>query len=232
MQLHKCQNLCASIDQILNMARKTAKENAEPVWVFVPDRFTLEAERILLRTTSCLLNVRVITFSMLFNLVSGEQNFKPQTLDKTKAVLFMWNAINDVAGELQWFRDTPHYSFAEKMFNTVNQLQSSMVDFDRLEKNAKADITRKKMHDISVIYKRYRGLTAAYTDTGGVLNYLIQHIKSSKQVREVAIFMCGFEHLSIQRLAVVEELLRFAKEFVIGVRENSELEAQLAEVCL
>ena len=45
-----------------------------PVLVLVPDRFTLQAERFLLKQRPHLVNLRVVTFSMLYRLVSEELN--------------------------------------------------------------------------------------------------------------------------------------------------------------
>jgi len=168
---------------------------------------------------------------MLYNLVASEAESVPKILDKNRAVLFMWRAVEDVRAHLQWFaRSTHHYSFAEKMFNTINQLSSSLVDFSTLEKNAKTEITKKKMHDISLIYRRYRELTAEYTDSGGMLSYLIENLKGSQNIKSSSIYVCGFEHLSIQRLAVLQELLKVAKNVTIGVKENSELESQILPI--
>jgi len=224
----KTNNLSSSIDEVLTMAETNARVNTKPTYIIVPDRFTLEAERKLLKISPCLLNTRVLTFTMLYNLITSETETQPNILDKTKAVLFMWHAIESVRDSLVWFnKSSGHYTFAEKMFNTINQLTSSLVDFENLEKNAHVTITRKKMHDISLIYKKYCQITQDYTDSAGMLGFLIKEIKSSLLIKDASIYMCGFEHLSIQRLAVVNELIKHAAQTTIGIKEKSELEDQL-----
>jgi len=143
----------------------------------------------------------------------------------------MWRAIEEVKDQLIWFgKSTHHYTFAEKMFNTINQLSSSLIDFDNLESKAKTEITKKKMHDISIINKKYRKLTAEYTDSSGMLSYLIENIKLSQSIKQSSIFVCGFEHLSIQRIAVLNELLKHASKITIGIKEGSEFEGQIAQI--
>jgi ATP-dependent helicase/DNAse subunit B len=113
------------------------------------------------------------------------------------------------------------------MFNTVNQLTSSMADFSTLEKNATSPVTRQKMHDISIIHKRYRELTADYTDGAGMLAWLIENITKNETVKDAHFYLTGFEHLSIQRAEVVRRIARAAKSFTMGIRRGSELEGIL-----
>ena len=229
--LVKSDNLSSSVKEVLEMFIET-QEVLVPNFIIVPDRFTLQCEKILLSKVPCLINTRIVTFSMLYNLISSELSpEKPQILDKTRAVLFMWRAIEDVAGQLKWFAGAvQHYSFAEQMFNTINQLTSSMVDFQTLEKNARNSLTGKKMHDIALIQKRYKEITKDYTDSGGMLGYLIKNLHKSRQLEQANVYICGFEHLSLQRLAVLDEIRRHAKATVIGLRTGSEMEAQTGSI--
>jgi len=223
-------NLCQAVEETLGLS---VSADLTPVFIIVPDRFTLQAERILLLQKSCLFNVRVVTFSMLFNILQEELGAEVRVLDKTSAVLFMWRAIQQVKNDLVWFsRSAGHYAFAEKMFNTANQLSSSMVDFDKLEANAKAEITRKKMHDIALIRSAYKKLIAEYTDSSGVLWWLIENIRHSAIIKDAKVFIAGFQHLSVQRCAVVAELIKFAKEFVAGYQKDSEFERLMAETLI
>ena len=207
--------------------------NGRPVFVIVPDRFTLQAEKLLTYTNPALLNVRVLTFSMLFNVVTADIDSASAVLDKNTAVLFMWRAVKNVTDKLLWYRASAgHYSFAEKMFNTINQLNSSMVDFGTLEQNAKNDVTRKKMHDIATIHTEYKALTRGYTDSGGMLAYLIRNIKTCHLIKKSDIFICGFDHLSIQRFAVLSELGLSAANLTICIRQGSELETMITDLAI
>jgi len=240
ISLIQSDNICSAIEETLKHAVNNSPLErrggaagdgvVKPTFIIVPDRFTLQAERILLSKKSCLFNVRVVTFSMLYVILSESKDL---VLDKTSAVLFMWRAIQEVKKDLTWFsRSAGHYAFAEKMFNTVNQLTSSMVDFDKLEINAKSEITKKKMHDIALIRGAYIKLIAKYTDSSGVLGWLIENIRHSKLIKDAKIFITGFQHLSIQRGVVVAELMKHASEFTAGYQKGSEFENMLAEVCL
>ena len=92
----KSENICTSVEAVCNVARQKAKNCTFPTFVIVPDRFTLECEKLLLQSgknNQCLLNTRVLTFSMLFNVISTELGTSQTVLDKTKAVLYMWRYI-------------------------------------------------------------------------------------------------------------------------------------------
>jgi ATP-dependent helicase/nuclease subunit B len=221
-------NICEVNDKVLCTAAKFAADNQKhamaPIFVIVPDRFTLQAEKIMTAAAACMLNVRVLTFSMLYNLVNGERGDTCAVLDKTTAVLFMWRAVQEVRGELVYFgRSAGQYAFGEKMFNTINQLASCMADFDKLEKNAKSDVTRRKMHDIALIQKKYQELTRGYIDGAGMLGWLIDNVGHSDAVRGAHVYLTGFEYLSVQREEVVRRLCPIARSFTVGARTAGEL---------
>ena len=229
MNVVRHENLSEIIQQVIKKASDSASDFSVPTWLVVPDRFTLKAEELLLKHNSVLLNTRVLSFSMLYNIVSSELNASNDVkiLDKTSAVLFMWKAIQSVKSNLVWFaKSASSYSFAEKMFNTVNQLASNMVDFDKLHQSSKSPITIKKMQDIQAIYRAYKALTSDYTDASGMLGYLIKNIERSKLVKQSRVFVVGFEHLTVQRKTVVNLLSRFAKQFEMGIRAGSELDVK------
>lgn len=212
--------------------RKAAEQPLlQPVLVLVPDRFTLQAERLLLQQQPHLLNTRVVTFSMLYRLVADELNFNhtpTEVLDKTSAVLHLWTAIHQIQGQLTWFKNSAgHYDFAEKMFNTINQMRSSCVNFADLENQAESAVAKKKYHDINLIYQAYCQTIAPCTDSSGMLEYLVKHIADSQMVHKAQIFVCGFTSLSPARLQVLTELCRVASAVTIAASED-ELSMQLS----
>ena len=208
------------------------KADLSPVLVLVPDRFTLQAEQIMLGYQPQLLNTRVITFSMLYQMVAEELNrgAKPtQILDKTTAVLHLWTAIKQVQADLQWFKKSVnHYDFAAKIYNTLNQMRSSCVDFATLPDQAQTAFASKKYHDLNLIYQRYRANLAERTDSSGMLEYLMAHLKESVALREAAVFVCGFTSLSPARMRVLDVLCQVAKTVTIAASE-AELQKQLAK---
>lgn len=208
------------------------KADLSPVFVLVPDRFTLQAEQIMLTFQPQLLNTRVITFSMLYQIVAEELHHgmpTDQILDKTTAILHLWTAIKQVQGDLLWFKKSVnHYDFAAKLFNTLNQMRSSCVDFTTLAAQAKTAVARKKYHDINLIYQQYRTNLAERTDSAGMLEYLMAHVRESVQLRETAVFVCGFASLSPARLQVLDALCHVAKKVTIAASET-ELSQQLAK---
>ena len=230
------ENFSVSVSDVLRHAG--ARSNIlYPTYVLVPDRFTLQAEKILTGYNAVLLNTRVITFSMLYNIVQSELlkgvHDPSPPLDKNRGVLFMWRAIRAVADDFVYYRRVAkHYTFAEKMFNTINQLTSSMVDISKLPEGATGALTVKKMTDIATIYARYRQITKDYTDASGMLGYLIDNIKQSGEIKKANFFVCGFDHLSIQRAAVLGEIIKFAKSVTIGTRTGAELYEQLSNVVM
>jgi len=226
------ENLCAVNEKVLRavagFAQINQRRDIAPIFVIVPDRFTLAAEKILASFAPCLLNCRVVTFSMLFNVLNMGATL---VIDKTTGVLFLWRAIQEVRGDLLYFGNSAHqYAFAEKMFNTINQLTSCDADFDKLEGNAKSQITARKMHDIAVIRTKYKQLIGEQIDGAGVLDWLINNVTQNEVIKSAHVYMTGFEYVSRQRQEVFARIARTARSFTVGVRDGSELEGRLNEI--
>jgi ATP-dependent helicase/nuclease subunit B len=226
-------NICLVNEKVLraaaNFAMTNQKKTLAPIFIIVPDRFTLQAEKILTAVAPCLLGVRVVTFSMLFNILQGFK--RPSVIDKTTAVLFTWRAIQDVKTDLQYFNNSAdQYAFGEKMFNTVNQLTSCNADFATLESNAKTQTARRKMHDIAIIQKRYKELLGEQVDGSGILAWLIENIATAQAIKDAHVYITGFEYLSVQREEVIRRIMRTARSFTAGCREGSELQRRLNEI--
>ncbi|GEM_PF-5415788 len=228
--VYRGKNFVLTNEHVLRTA--AAQPLLQPVLVLVPDRYTLQAERFLLKQQPHLVNVRVITFSLLYGLVADELNYdkEPVTvLDKTSAVLNLWTAIRQVQGQLTWFKNSVgHYDFAEKMFNTINQMRSSCVDFAGLENKAMSAVAKKKYHDINLIYQAYCKLIAPRTDSSGMLEYLSAHVQESKLVQNAQVYVCGFSSLSPARLQVLMGLCHAAQQVTIAASAD-EIGAQLLQ---
>lgn len=223
------ENFVATNEYVLGLA--AGKAALQPVFVLVPDRFTLQAERLLLQKCGRLLNTRVLTFSMLFQVVSEELSrgeAPVPVLDKTTAVLSLWTAIRAVQDELLWFKKSvAHYDFAAKMYNTINQMRSSCVDFAQVAATATTVVAQKKYHDINLIYQKYQAILQGQTDSCGMLEYLRANLKHSETIRQADFYVCGFESLSPARLAVLDEICKTAHQVTIGASQP-ELINQLA----
>ncbi len=218
--VYQGENFVLTNEHVLRQA--AAEPTLQTVLVLVPDRFTLQAERIMLKHQPHLLNIRVLTFSMLYRLVASEltRGKEPVILDKTSAVLHLWNAIREVQDQLTWFKSSAaHYDFAEKMYNTINQMRSSCVDFTALEAQAQNPVSRKKYHDINLIYQSYRQKIAAQTDSLDMLSYLAANIEQCTTVKNASVFICGFTSLSPARLQVVHALYTCAAKVTIAASE-------------
>jgi len=225
------ENICDVNERILTTAGNYQRGNLRrgqipPVFIIVPDRFTFQAEKIL---GGGLLNTRVLTFTMLYHLLHDTD--ETQILDKNSAVLLMWRAIRLVQNDLQYFaRMTHHYAFSEKMFNTINQLTSCMADFSTLEKNACTPITKRKMHDISIIYAKYKELCADQIDGPKTLAWLIENVGKHELVRLANFYITGFPYLSKERGEVIRQIMQNAKSCTIGAQSGGEFEGFINEI--
>ncbi|MDR0975924.1 MAG: PD-(D/E)XK nuclease family protein [Christensenellaceae bacterium] len=226
-------NLCAVIRSVLFEARELAREQAEkldlsPILIIVPDRLSLRAEQILLEDGGSFLNLNILTFSRLYNLIADElvgDEKKRNAVDKTSGVLFMWRAIKSVSAELNFYRKAAgKIGFAEQMFNTINQLSASNFYFSFDENLIENSHLKDKIRDIKKIYASYNAQISPVCDEGGQLGFLRRNINASELIRRANVFVVGFDYLPPARFSVLEEIFKSAKGVFVGAKIGSEFE--------
>ena len=149
--------------QAVNIIKELCENNKKSI-LLVPEQFTFENERLLLKTLgdSAVLNTSVLSFSRLcdevgriYGCVSGI------LLSDSDKIIFMSRTLKACANSLKlWGKYTSSLSFAKTMLDAVGEFRINAVTPDDLRKaaqNVKSSLAL-KINDIATIYDEYNML--------------------------------------------------------------------------
>ncbi|MCL2621666.1 MAG: hypothetical protein FWD32_01380, partial [Firmicutes bacterium] len=124
----KGKSIADVFNNVLDQAKKVSGNLDTATFILVPDRLSLTAEQQMFDgKIGGLFNTNVVSFTKLAHMVSGGNL---QVLSKQNSIMLLSQAINDVKENLECFKKAvKNYSFAEKLYNTINQLTSCGINF-------------------------------------------------------------------------------------------------------
>lgn len=159
--------------------------------VLTPDRYTLQVESALFKNTGAL-DCEALTLSRLSRRVLGDR----KTLSREGCVMLVAQAIADVSGELEYYKQAvKYYDFARQVYETLVQISASFAsDDDRLAalKERASGITRLKLADLEKIEQRYKRYKADRLDASDRLTELLKAIPTSDFVRRTRFYLVGY----------------------------------------
>ncbi len=138
--------------------------------LFVPDKYTLLAEKLLYGESGGAFDAEVLTIDRLrYKLeeyAGGSGAEKP--LSRLGAVLWVRRILSENADSLVCFRRSAHFAgFGETMYDNLCQLAASGLAPDDLPDDV-AGLTGKKLHDVKKIYAAFmQNMRGKYVDSAG-----------------------------------------------------------------
>ena len=124
----------------------------------VPEQFTLQAERELLKNTKggAMLKARVLSFKRLaYNVFSKEGNLRNTHLSNTAKIMVLRKIIAERREELNFFKSLSDIrGFMQQLSEMIRELFSYGITPEQLLNDDNPDIyLRGKIEDLSLIYK-------------------------------------------------------------------------------
>ena len=122
-----------------------------PYFVVVPDRFTLQAEKLLFKTLDIksTFNINVVGLSSLAGKVIKECGY--ETLSSLDGVLIVERAMKELKGKLQYFTKITS-TLCQEIYKTIQQMKSSKISPNKIYEKTKSVNLSKKITDIKLIY--------------------------------------------------------------------------------
>ena len=119
--------------------------------IVVPDRFSLQMEKLLLKTlpSQALFNVKVVGLSSLAVDILNQLGKKCDVLTNAECLLITQQAITAVKNQFLSFKKCG-ISFAHEAYKLIAQLKSSKIGVEDLNTKAQG-LTGEKYHDIALI---------------------------------------------------------------------------------
>jgi ATP-dependent helicase/nuclease subunit B len=216
----------------LDKAEEAMNDGRKAV-VIVPEQFTFETERSLLRSagpSSCL-NIEVLSFSrMAHKVASGYGGFAGRYIDNCGRAILMHKAITEVTDRLKIYgRQAGYPSFAKTMVETASEYKLCSVTPEMLdEASVRTDdqLLRSKLKDVSLILRSYDALLAdRFIDPSDDLSRLADLLRKHRCFEGEDIIIDSFKGFTAQEKEVIAELIKQAKDVYITLcAERGELD--------
>lgn len=194
--------------------------------LFVPDKYTLYAERLLYHGTCGAFDAEVLTFNRLFFRLCRQDSY----LSKQGSVMLTRKILSEVAPELKCFKRCYSYKgFAAQVYETVAQLTSCRINPEDIPTTDSA--LGIKMHDIALIYSRYLQSTAGkHVDSGGRFELLIDALKTTNYFNNAHVYFANFDSFTAQTHAILELISQKSLSASVGEPDFSDLKMGEAEI--
>ncbi|KUG03977.1 atp-dependent nuclease, subunit b [hydrocarbon metagenome] len=224
---------------IFEEIKKKLEENSgEKLILLVPEQYTLQAERDLLKSLDTLgiMGVEVLSISRLGKRVLNETGGKNKTfINKQGKNMVLKRIINEKAGELTIYsRACRQQGFIENMADLITELKQQDITPELLlEKRVFSDDTalEQKLHDIGLIYQYFNSyMQDRYIDMEDHINLLIKKIKDSSMLLHARVWIDSFTTFSSQSLRVIEEIMVLANETTISLTIDTNPDVRDAQI--
>lgn len=192
-----------------------------PVWVIVPDQYTLESERQAFRLldVKSLIGLDVYSFSRLsHNLVGEVFGSNHNFIDKYGRHMLLRKIAKEQEENLQVYKSNLQKSafteMANDLISELKQYNISPEKFEEIYAGLGDDaLIKKKLADLSIIYREYeKALQGKYLDSEAFLDLFRESIEKSDNIADVRIWIYGFDSFSPKNIQVIQSLALKVKE--------------------
>ena len=202
-----------------------AREGKRDMVLLVPEQFSFESERALLRRlhTSPAGQIEVLSFSRLatrvFQQVGG---FAGRQLDDAGRIILMGMATDEVRDRLQVYsRISATAGFAGEMLGAVREWQQCAISPQMLSQVAsrlEEGVLRRKLEDLSLLYGAYTALVAeSYVDPAGELNRLYETLLKIPYFEGKTVAIDSFKGFTGQQMRILERIIATAQDTYVSL---------------
>lgn len=212
---------------IMNKIKELSDCGRECVLI-VPEQFTFENERLILRTVgdSFSLNTTVLSFSRLCDEIGREiGGISAKVLSNSEKIIFMHKALNNSRENLKlWKKYVNSITFAKTMLDTIGEFKINSIDSEELLKvsdSANSQTLKLKLHDIAVILKEYDLCVGEkFIDPADSLTKLYNTLLTFKYFEGKTVFIDSFKGFTGGQFKIIERILSQAKDVYISFCYN------------
>ena len=196
--------------------------------LIVPEQFTFESERLILKELGdkASLNVSVLSFTRLYDEVGRNVGGIAGTvLEDADKVIFMSRALNILKDELKlWRRYVSSVSFAKTMLDTVGEFKINAFGCDDLLEAAeeiKNPPLAAKLQEIALIYRQYDMFVGEkFIDTADCLTKLYNTLGNYNFFEGKTVFLDSFKGFTGQQFKIIERIISQAENVYISLTDD------------
>ncbi len=196
------------------------KQNVDECIIIVPEQFTFETERNLLRKGYG--NYNVLSFTRLIDTVRNTYGGSAgDTLGNFDKVIIMLRALSQAKESLAIYKNYCDYvDFAAKLIKLSDELKESAVTLDQLQNSInkiKVSSTKNKVKELVAILLEYNAIISKeFLDPADELQRLYETINSKNFFKDKCVYFDGFKSFSNAQIKILRCALRDAKNVTIS----------------
>ena len=210
---------------------KELSNSSKNVVLIVPEQYTFESERNVLKTIGdkAALNVEVLSFSRIcdeVNKICGGLN--ATVLGDADKIIFMHRALSIVKDDLKlWGRYSSNVTFASNMLDTLGEFKINAIlpnDIRNVSNNIESTKLKAKLSDIALIYETYDMLVGEkFIDPADRLTKLYYRLENCDFFENKTVFIDSFKGFTGQQFKIIERILSKAQDVYITFTDNIEI---------
>ncbi len=205
---------------IRQMLQEKVQQDAGPLFLLVPEQFSFESERSMLRRLgpADARRVEVVSFTRLADTVMRAYGgLAGRRLDDCGRSVFMSMALEECADQLFFYRRRgAEADFVQLMLGAVTEFKMSGISPDdtaRTAKNMTDGTLSRKLEELSLVYGAYEALVAqSYVDPLDDLKRLEGLLRQHRFFDGATVAIDSFKGFTAQEMRVLEHILGQAKE--------------------
>ncbi|MDD4803404.1 MAG: helicase-exonuclease AddAB subunit AddB [Syntrophomonas sp.] len=206
----------------------------ERLILLVPEQFTLQSERDLIRKLHLpgIMRVEVLSLTRLAQRVFNEAGGLTRTLlNEQGKNMVLRKMIDEVAHDLTIYRKSAQQDgFIIKFSELISELKQQDILPAQLLASMEGEedlILKQKTHDIAIIYERFNDyLLGNYLDTEDYFNLLIEKIDKASLLQGARVWVDEFNTFSPQSMKIIEKIMLLAQDTTISFSLDANRQAR------
>lgn len=218
--------------------RALHRKKDEKLILIVPEQFTLQAERDLIKYLQVpgIMKVEVLSFTRLaynvFNEVGGITRIP---IDEQGKSMMLRKIMEETQGELSVYGNVAkQQGFISKYIELLGELKKNNVHPEDIEEQIQSledGMMKEKLKDVFLIYKNFMEFAKIdYLDSEDAINLLIEKLDESHMYEDASIWVDGFSSFSAQTITLIGRLMVRAKGFTLSLPMDQDALARDREV--
>ena len=212
---------------LINKIKKLCENNEQAI-LLVPEQFTFENERLILKELGDKFsqNVTVLSFSRLCDEVGRNIGGIAGTfLSEADKVIFMNRALNNLKDDLKlWRKYISSVSFAKTILDTIGEFKINACNSkDLLEAAENTDnlSLSTKLKELALIYKEYDLLVGEkFVDPADNLTKLYFTLGNYNFFKNKTVFIDSFKGFTGQQYKIIERIISQADNIYIALTND------------
>ncbi len=203
--------------------------NNKEVILLVPEQFTFESERALLKMlgNKSSTNVSVLSFSRLYDEISRKTGGRiANRITESDKTILINRAFKSVVDKLKiWNKYSSSAGFCQNLLVAINELKSEAISPEEILNTSDTinnSYLKLKLNDISIIYSAYNALLGnTFLDPSDDLTRLNTKLQEFKFFKNKNVYIDSFKNFTGQQYKIIEHIISQANNVCVSLTTNN-----------